>query len=508
MYSEDAIKRLYAALGYAKRIKTDHFGELDYPRPEVWDFHRSRARIKVALAPARTSKSYAGSWDMIPDILDFDRPEKHLIVGPDYDKASKEFNYIADALVHRRDEAKRKYGLVIPEPSQYYNTPKTGRMMIIWPWGAELHAKSAAHFSSVIGESWGCALMSETCELGPEVFYRALRTRCRRFIMPTTPGLKGMWVKQLYERSQETGEKDVEVFRFPPEANPTYDMDRFKAELRRVGDEDPYFREQFLGEWVFYGGRVFPTFQPEPVERITRFQWKPGGIVAGEGRICIDAEPRDIPTQWKRVAGIDFGWQDPTVYLWGAVVPDGSVVIYDEYYSTQCSSREHAEAIKEKSAENGTKIIDDCVREPKGQAKQIAQDYSSQFGIFSRPATHADRLSSRLHAQAYFDVRPEDGQPSLRIIKKRCPNLVRELLNLHYDDNDGPKLEGKIERWRGDDHAVDALRYLLSTRPSPRHKEDEVERYWNSLSELKKNRKSLARKYGQIGQARLRDYNG
>ena len=499
-YSDEQIRRLFVALGYAKPIKTECFGELEYPRPEVWDFHRSKARIKVALAPARTSKSFAGSWDMIPDILDFDRPEKSLIVGPDYDKASKEFNYVADALVHRRDEAKRKYGLDIPEPVQYYNTPKTGRMQIVWPWGAELHAKSAAHFSSVIGESWGAALLSETCELGPEVFYRALRTRCRRFIMPTTPGLKGMWVKQLYERSNEIGEKDVELFKFPPEANPLYDMDRFKAELKRVGPEDPYFREQFLGEWVFYGGRVFPGFQPEPVEKINRWQLRGGGISGGEGRVCIDMDPLEIPQAWKRVAGADFGFRDKTVYLWGAVAPDSTVIIYDEYYASQRSIREHAEEIRAKMKLNATPRIDDCVREPKGQALQISHDFSREYGIWSRPASNADRLSSRLHVQAYLDSRPEDGCPSLRIIKKQCPNLVRELLNLHYEDEDvATRREGKTEVWRGEDHATDALRYLLSSRPSPRHKVDEVDRYWNSLSELKRNRRRLARKYSQIG---------
>ena len=641
MYSDEEQARLFTALGYAKRIKTDHFGELDYPRPEVWEFHRSKARIKVALAPARTSKSYAGAWDVVGDILNFDRPEKHLIVGPDYDKASKEFNYVADALVHRRDEAKRKYGLVIPEPAQYYNTPKTGRMQIVWPWGAELHAKSAAHFSSVIGESWGVALLSETCELGPEIFYRALRTRCRRFIMPTTPGLKGMWVKTLYERSNEVGEKDVEVFRFPPEANPTYDMDRFKAELRRVGAEDPFFREQFLGEWVFYGGRVFPMFQPEPVERITRWQIRGGGIAGGQGRVCIDMDPHDIPESWKRVAGADFGFRDKTVYLWGAVAPDGTVIIYDEYYAAQRSIREHSEAIWAKMRENGTKRIDDCVREPKGQALQIAHDFSSEFGLWSRPAASADRLSSRLHLQAYLENRPDDGCPSLRIIKKQCPNLVRELLNLHYEDEDPEtRREGKSEVWRGEDHAIDACfvagttvqtehgerpiesvrvgdrvwtraglryvtasgctgvretrvvsfedgrelrgtpdhpvwdaerrewvnlealyetlcaalfissngisggrirskrvdvsepsdvynltvegqpeyfangvlvhncRYLLSTRPSPRHKVDEVDKYWNSLNELKRNRRRLARKYSQIGWKPTGGWNG
>jgi hypothetical protein len=220
-------------------------------------------------------------------------------------------------------------------------------------------------------------------------------------------------------------------------------------------------------------------------------------------------DPHEIPESSKRVAGADFGFRDKTVYLWGAVAPDGTVIIYDEYYAAQRSIREHSEAIWAKMRENGTKRIDDCVREPKGQALQIAHDFSSEFGLWSRPATSADRLSSRLHLQAYLENRPEDGCPSLRIIKKQCPNLVRELLNLHYEDEDPEtRREGKTEVWRGEDHATDSLRYLLSSRPSPRHKVDEVDKYWNSLNELKRNRRRLARKYAQIGWKPTGGWNG
>ena len=484
--------RLFEALGYARTIETPHFGTLDYPVPVVRQFHDSSARIKICLAPARTSKSFSAAYDLIPDILDFAKPEKCLIFGPDYDKVSKEFSYIADALIHNR----KKHGLKVPDPVVYEFSPKAGRMLIRWPWGAELHGKSGKQgVVSVLGESWGPTILSEACELDPVTWYRGLSTRVSRAILPTTPGVRGLWVKDIWDKGCAVGDSSVALFQYPPEANPFYDVPRMREELKRRGPNDPYFREQFLGEWAFYGGRVFPDFQPDPVEDISPWLDPEKGILGGEGRHCI--APFEVPRTWKRIAGMDFGWKDPTVHLWMAIAPNGDVIVYDEYYQPQRSTSHHIAEIQKQHLLNGSPEIADRLREPHGgQAAQLSQDYV-HAGIWSRPMETSDRLSSRTHVQHYLDRRPSDGLPSLRIVKDRCPNLVRELLALHYSDPE-THVEGRKETWRGDDHAVDALRYGLSSRPSPAFIAATTQYDGWTLDDLKRRTRNAARRMGRI----------
>ena len=83
--------------------------------------------------------------------------------------------------------------------------------------------------------------------------------------------------------------------------------------------------------------------------------------------------------------------------------------------------------------------------------------------FYCRPV-ECNRLALRLQIANYMDRSGAKNLPKLRIIKENCPNLVRELLGLHYDEQRIHR-EGRREFYLGDDHAVDPLGYLLSTRP-------------------------------------------
>src|SRR5262249_2304365 len=55
----------------------------------------------------------------------------------------------------------------------------------------------------------------------------------------------------------------------------------------------------------------------------------------------------------------------------------------------------------------------------------------------------------------------EKGSPQLFISRSRCPNLWKEMSELHCQSREGRVL------YLGADHAVDALRYLAMSRPLP-----------------------------------------
>ncbi len=104
----------------------------------VHEFHASNAKTKIVSCPARTSKSYAGWKDVLPDVflhgslLAVD-PELETqiiwIVAPNYDLA-KEFDYAWEDLVERRESLGFDYDL-----KEARKSPGQGDMRIRIRWG-------------------------------------------------------------------------------------------------------------------------------------------------------------------------------------------------------------------------------------------------------------------------------------------------------------------------------------------------------------------------------------
>ena len=425
------------------------FKELGYEvkHPVVRSFHESNSRIKVASAPRRTSKSYAAAKDVLADILT--PGTRGWIVGPNYSLAEKEFRYIHEDLVLNR----KKLGL--PGPKVCQTNARSGQLYIRFPWGSIVEGKSADNPESLLGEAVDWVIYSEAAQLPRHIRERYVHptviTKKGREIVPTTPDQGGEWVHELVEKGEQ-GTHGIESFHWDVTANPKYDMEEFERAKRFYGEESPVFREQYLGEWVFYGGRVYGTFQ--------------------EATHVID--PFDIPSDWPVIRGIDFGHRDPFVCLWCAVGPNSELYFYDEYYSREGKSiREHAQEIKARSF--GRKISL-TVGDP--SAAQAIDDICYE-GIPTISGNN-DRTAGRLRFLEYL-MQTEDGVPPWPIrdlpitqsqrkwprvyVFKTLTEFRREMR--YYRWKEGSQREGDREKTEGDDHAMDTARYIVNTRPSP-----------------------------------------
>jgi hypothetical protein len=90
-------------------------------------------------------------------------------------------------------------------------------------------------------------------------------------------------------------------------------------------------------------------------------------------------------------------------------------------------------------------------------------------------------------------------------VKDNCPELVKSLTEVHYDDT-GTHREGAEERWLGPDDPIDALKYPLLSRPSPRLYGERPKPNPNCLDVLIANHKRMVRsKRGMIGYERQPD---
>ena len=417
----------------------------DVEHPIVRNFHDSEARVKVVCAPRRGSKSWSAAHDVLPDVL---IPNSRTwIVGPDYGLAEKEFRYIHQRLVVEREV------LGLPAPLVCHTNAKTGSLYIKFPWGAIVEGKSATRPESLLGEAVNTVIYAEAAQMPRRIreqyVEQTLITTRGREIIPTTPSMAAEWVHELFMHGEEEKFSEIESFHWDITANPVYPVEELEWARKFHGEDSPVFKEQYLGEWVFYGGVVYPTFNPD----------------------THVIEPFDIPKSWPRVRAIDFGLRDPFVCLWGAIGPEGEVYLYREYYIRESASiREHATMIKEYS--KGEKIVE-TVGDP--EAAQSIEDLNYE-GLSCVKANN-DRQAGRMKVTEYMLPTPDGPEPyplKDKTGRKKNPRLyifntcietLREVRYFRWKET--RNVEGDKERTEGEDHAMDTLRYLLMTRPSP-----------------------------------------
>ena len=420
---------------------------------EVKRFHDSTARVKVAVAPRRTSKSYSAAYDALPECL---VPGSRVwVVGPSYSLAEKEFRYIHEALVIKRDK------LGLPKPMVCSTNARGGQLYIKWPWGAVVEGKSADNPDSLLGDAVDRVIYSEAAQLPRAIHERyvapTLITKKGTAVIATTPESGAEWVYELWQLGQEGTFPEIESFSWDITANPHYSMEEYERAKRLYGEDSPVFREQYKGEWVFYSGLVYNTFNKD----------------------LHIIEPFDIPQNWPRIRGIDFGHRDPFVCLWCAVGPSGELYFYREYYCRDGRPmKQHAQYIKEYSiGENIRQTVADS------ESSQSIDDLCHE-GISAYPADK-NRTEGRMKVLEYL-MPTEDGPHPFSYTqkdmlcndgvnaRKKWPrmyffNTLEETLRevKFYRWKEGRNVEGDREKTEGEDHAMDTLRYITMTRPSP-----------------------------------------
>lgn len=215
-------------------------------------------------------------------------------------------------------------------------------------------------------------------------------------------------------------------------------------------------------------------------------------------------KPFQIPAEWTRLIGIDHGYRNPACWLWAAVDYDENIFVYREFYKREWLIDE---IIKGKDPDKGVMsmmtdphtrrretisgaYIDPSTRNRRGTTGLSDWDaYTETLPpdfplLMAQNAKEAgiDRVKSYLKP-----VRQGDGsfKPSLYIFDT-CPNLLEEMAQYRYQEiatGQIGKVNEKEEPRKVNDHACDALRYLVMSRPeAPSTKDDIWKRVkYNSL---------------------------
>jgi hypothetical protein len=237
-------------------------------------------------------------------------------------------------------------------------------------------------------------------------------------------------------------------------------------------------RQKLLGDWDTFSGQYFTEF-----DRNTHV-----------------VEPFPIPADWQKFRGIDFGTANPFCCLWGALDPsDGTMYIYREAYAKNLTAAEQARLIKRLSVDQHDKpeTVSMTVIDPStfsnvaGLGTTVAAQYQNQ-GIVCAKAKNS-RIGGWQNMKRYMTPSPIDGVIRLKVFPN-CVNLIRTIPLQRHDSHNPEDLDTKTE-----DHAVDALRYLLACRPyevAKKSKKDyfsgaegRVQKYMERLDKLGKKSK-------------------
>lgn len=173
--------------------------------------------------------------------------------------------------------------------------------------------------------------------------------------------------------------------------------------------------------------------------------------------------PFYVPSQWERIIGLDHGFTNPTAVLWAAVDWDGNIFIYDEHYEAGKVISYHAQQIKLRDNSNVKEWLIDPACRAKTQQKGIdffsIIDEYKEHGLIFTPADNTV-LSGLNRVNELF-------KQNKLFIFKNCVKTIEEIESYKWQKlKPGVEKNSPEEPVKKKDHACDALRYLVMSRPT------------------------------------------
>ena len=277
-------------------------------------------------------------------------------------------------------------------------------------------------------------------------------------------GVGGWWVKKMYidphEENKAFPASDPETgkpFLWPdghPKAgqplfyrkfvparltdNPYLMADgQYEAMLRSLPEVER--RRLLEGDWDVAEGAAFPEFS----------------------RVRHIVEPFELPTNWPRIRAADYGYSSPSCVLWGAIDWDNNIWVYRELYAKHLTAEQLADKIlecEELDPEPHYTVLDASCWNKTGFGPSIAETMM-RAGVRWIPSDR-NRLQGKMEIHRRLADDPYSNEPRLRIFSN-CKHITAQLSGIPLSKTNSEDVDTKAE-----DHAYDALRYMVMTRTS------------------------------------------
>ncbi len=393
--------------------------QLSYtPHPFQVDFHKSTKRFRSLIAGRRGGKTTAGAIEAV----------KHALQG-------KTLGWCVSPTYSMGQD------VTVPEVKQWLPLDAikhTTKTEIFLKNGSIIKFKSADNPDALRGAGLDWLWLDEACFMKPytwDVIYPALADKNGIAWVTTTPcGFD--WVYEKFYKAVEKDPNNFDCIRFKSIDNPH--LDPKLIENARNDLSPQMFRQEFEASFETFTGLVYKEFD----------------------RNVHVIKPFEIHNSWTRLRGIDFGFTNPFVCLWVAIDGDENIYVYDEHYKSQSLLKEHAQVIH---AKTGRSNIAATYRDP--SAAQEAEELTD-LGVYTTPAINTINSDKdyRVGINAVaskLQINPHTGKPKLFVFNN-CVNLIEEFQKYRWEEKkDGVNQKEKPMKFN--DHAMDALRYILST---------------------------------------------
>lgn len=312
--------------------------------------------------------------------------------------------------------------------------------------------------SRVRSTVWGCPTLIRYSSNPGGLGHAALK---RRFVEPARAHGRGV----IWTPNPTAEEPDPKDRAFIPArlADNTALMERdpgYRSNLEALPDVER--RALLEGDWDVFLGQFFP-------------EWDEGVHLCDP----FDTPSGDPPANWRRIVGLDWGFNHPTVVLWGAIDPDGVVWLYREIWlrGKHIGGEDGIASRLRDYPDTPAQIAagSDCFSFQKEYVggPSVAEAFRNEGYLLQPVTVGRKRLHTWQQVRHYLKWRGAgeariDGAPLLRIVRGRCPRLCAELPEMIFDENDSEdmvKRDIDPDTGEGGDDAVDALGHLLMARP-------------------------------------------
>ena len=212
-----------------------------------------------------------------------------------------------------------------------------------------------------------------------------------------------------------------------------------------------------------------------------------GSFDAFEGAIYSEfrrdvhvVKPFKIPEEWTKFVGADHGFRNPACWIWCAQDYDGNVYAYREFYQKEwlieqiCKGHAKYQMPGVIALNKNDKLeqicIDPSVRAARGQSGESDWDLYLKNLPKRWPLVCAnnDVMPGIDQVKSYFKINEKTKRPRLYIFDT-CENLIEEITQYRWDEQ-SPQMQNKTDvkeqPRKKNDHAVDALRYAIMSRPT------------------------------------------
>lgn len=448
-----------------------------------WTPHEAQLKIiraasvrnRVVAGGRRIGKSDVGGHRLFKEAMDtrlvaaqlkkIQKRREFWIIGPEYTDSEKEFRVVYNELT------KAGAADYFDRPGTY-NDPLGGSMHISMYGGTfMIHAKSAKHPETLVGEGLRGVIMAEAAKLKEKVWTKFARPMLADYsgwaLFSSTPEGKN-WFYDLWRRGQDPSRPDWWSIRAPSWVNPyvypagatDQAIDLLRVALAGgasltddlclalrvdpeigalVGDlTEETFKQEIAADFTEFAGRVFKNFDEEI--HVSDLAYNPG---------------------WQTYAAVDYGFTNPSVWLLIQVDPFGEQVhVLNEVYESGLTADEFALEIKRRGLCPPSLLRFYPDPASPGDTR-ILEQHLKVKGVGGTGGEKRFRIDAiRAALKIAKPQLPEDHPeriPAL-IFDRKCQRTIADFLNYRYAERVGQQDRNTPEDpMKKDDHGPEAL---------------------------------------------------